>query len=533
MNSEDIMSTATQTLHPPPPPMDPQQLSSSETAALPNTAQDVVESTYCSYALREEIGKGAYGKVFVADVLHNRPPQPGFDALGDGTPPSRHRGGGRRFPNQLTTPLVLKVMENISVEDGVQAATLREIMVQHEVAHGNATRHRSELEAFQRGRAPFVPSSSSTITRNESTFSFLDYGASTNSADERWDDGSLCLPSSQPAAQATHGSSGADAAEYHRRIAHGRDYLVGLLDSILRPKDHLAYVAMEYCEGGDLWRFIRDTNKAQKESGLRFGEVMTPAVYRRWAVEMILALAFLHAHNISHRDLKPQNLMLARRSGIPDGVTFSFSSSSDSEPTIFAGEQYTLKVGDFGLSRLEDIPYKKYVHEAVTLWYRSPDVLLGNMNYTYSADAWSLGCILIEMASGHAIFRGRGEADQIKQIFGRIGRPSLGNFSRLFDYPLSDRYAEVLQACCDGAPEATSPETAREMLAAHVEGITRRLRRYFEDRLCLHLVGEEGLDMIARLLIFDPEKRLSIREAVQHPFFKAAYLHVFATVSPS
>ena len=72
----------------------------------------------------------------------------------------------------------------------------------------------------------------------------------------------------------------------------------------------------------------------------------------------------IHVCEQLHRDLKPQNLLI----------------NMDGE----------LKLADFGLARGFGIPVKKFTHEVVTLWYRPPDVLLGNTHYSTAVDIWSL-----------------------------------------------------------------------------------------------------------------------------------------------
>ena len=65
-----------------------------------------------------------------------------------------------------------------------------------------------------------------------------------------------------------------------------------------------------------------------------------------------------------------------------------------------------MKIADFGLARAAGIPVKSYANEVVTLWYRPPDVLLGNKNYTTSIDVWSIGCIFAELVTLKPLFPG-------------------------------------------------------------------------------------------------------------------------------
>lgn len=84
--------------------------------------------------------------------------------------------------------------------------------------------------------------------------------------------------------------------------------------------------------------------------------------------QLLLGLSYCHAHNVLHRDLKPQNLLINNNS-------------------------MQLKLADFGLARPFGIPVRCYSAEVVTLWYRPPDVLFGAKLYNTSIDMWSSGCI--------------------------------------------------------------------------------------------------------------------------------------------
>ena len=107
--------------------------------------------------------------------------------------------------------------------------------------------------------------------------------------------------------------------------------------------------------------------------------------------QLLKGVDYIHKNKVLHRDLKPQNLLISK-----DNI---------------------VKIGDFGLARGYGIPVKNYTHEVVTLWYRPPDVLLGNKTYGTTVDMWSIGCIFAEMVSGKPLFPGNSESDQLKKIF--------------------------------------------------------------------------------------------------------------------
>ena len=99
-----------------------------------------------------------------------------------------------------------------------------------------------------------------------------------------------------------------------------------------------------------------------------------------------------------------------------------------------------LKLADFGLARTYAVPLRPYTHEVVTLWYRSPEILLGQTHYSTAVDVWSAGCIFAEMATGEPFFQGDSEIDQLFKIFSKLGSPSVDvwpNLPNLPDYMLN------------------------------------------------------------------------------------------------
>jgi len=108
---------------------------------------------------------------------------------------------------------------------------------------------------------------------------------------------------------------------------------------------------------------------------------VNPNNVRMFLYQLLRALDYCHSKKILHRDLKPQNILI--------------STTGD------------LKLADFGLARAKSIPTKTFTDEVVTLWYRPPDVLLGNTDYGASIDMWGVGCIFFEMIAGYTLFTGK------------------------------------------------------------------------------------------------------------------------------
>ena len=112
--------------------------------------------------------------------------------------------------------------------------------------------------------------------------------------------------------------------------------------------------------------------------------------------QILSGVDFLHSHRIVHRDLKPQNLLVTK-----DDV---------------------VKLTDFGLARIYEF-YTLLTSVVVTLWYRSPEVLMG-LSYATPVDMWSCGCIFAELFLRKSLFPGQYEMDQLSKIFEVIGTPS-------------------------------------------------------------------------------------------------------------
>lgn len=165
-----------------------------------------------------------------------------------------------------------------------------------------------------------------------------------------------------------------------------------------------------------------------------------------------------------HRDLKPPNLLINREG--------------------------QLKLADFGLARAFGIPVRSYTHEVVTLWYRAPDVLLGSRKYSTPVDIWSVGCIFAEMANGRPLVAGTSEEDQLDRIFRLLGTPNVQDFPGIVELP---EYSP------DRFPPYPPPRGGLASLVPTLDPL--------------------GVDLLNRMLQYDPARRITAQDALEHSFF--------------
>ncbi|CAK6955727.1 cyclin-dependent kinase 2 [Scomber scombrus] len=189
---------------------------------------------------------------------------------------------------------------------------------------------------------------------------------------------------------------------------------------------------------------------------------------KSYLYQLLQGLAFCHSHRVLHRDLKPQNLLI--------------------------NAQGEIKLADFGLARAFGVPVRTYTHEVVTLWYRAPEILLGCKYYSTAVDIWSLGCIFAEMITRRALFPGDSEIDQLFRIFRTLGTPDETVWPGVTSMP-------------DYKP--SFPKWARQDLSKVVP-----------------LLDEDGRELLGEMLNYDPNKRLSAKNALAHRFFRDVTMQV-------
>ncbi|SAM00300.1 hypothetical protein [Absidia glauca] len=220
-----------------------------------------------------------------------------------------------------------------------------------------------------------------------------------------------------------------------KRMRHAN--IVNVTDVAVGPKLESIFLVMEYCEQdlGTLLDMISTPYTASEDGWLCFAD----------------------------SDLKMSNLLLTS-TGL-------------------------LKIADFGLARTLSLPGKPMTPNVVTLWYRSPELLYGDANYSTAVDLWSAGCIMGELLQHRPLLPGTTEQTQLNLIVKLLGTPNEHIWPGFTQLPLGK--ALLL------------PKQDKNTL-----------------KLAFPRISDQSTHLLAGLLTYNPRSRLNVRQALQHPYFR-------------
>ncbi|WWC91694.1 uncharacterized protein L201_006640 [Kwoniella dendrophila CBS 6074] len=238
----------------------------------------------------------------------------------------------------------------------------------------------------------------------------------------------------------------------------GHENLTGLidLDNVWEGYNEI-YLYMEPMEA-DLHQIVRSA-QALSNSHIQY-----------FLYQLLRGMKYIHTANVIHRDLKPGNLLV----------------NSDCE----------LKICDFGLARgfrpvtgEEDQNAESKLTEYVaTRWYRAPEIMLSNKRYTTAIDVWSIGCILAELLGGKPLFKGKDYVDQLNLIMGVLGTPD----------------------------DETLARVSSEKALAYMKTLPHSPKIEFTE--LFPNADPDALDLLDKLLAFDPAQRIDVTQALSHPY---------------
>jgi cyclin-dependent kinase 7 len=178
-------------------------------------------------------------------------------------------------------------------------------------------------------------------------------------------------------------------------------------------------------------------------------------------IQILSGLAEIHRNGILHRDLAPSNILI-KKNGI-------------------------VKISDFGLSRFIASPGRPMSQGVITINYRSPEILFGAKFYSFSIDVWSAGCILAELLIETPLFLGKNDIEILKEIFNLLGLPNENNW-----------------------PDYVQLPEFRLFKGIPITSIQNKFAKF----------NDECRDLLEKMLVLNPNNRITAEEALNHPYFK-------------
>ena len=265
--------------------------------------------------------------------------------------------------------------------------------------------------------------------------------------------------------------------------------VINLVEIIL--EDKCIYMVFEYAEH-DLLQIIHHHSQPTRHP-------IPASMIRSVLFQILNGLHYLHTNWVLHRDLKPANIMVTSR-----------------------GE---VRIGDLGLARLFYKPLNNLFSGdkvVVTIWYRAPELLLGSKHYTPAVDLWALGCIFAELLSLRPIFKGE-EAKMDSKKTVPFQRHQMQKIIEIMGMPTRERWPSLVHQ-----PEYSQLSTLSYVTRDNPHGTSSLLEKWYwntlksagyaESTTAGH-PGQLGYELLSSLLEYDPEKRLTARQAMDHPYF--------------
>ena len=230
------------------------------------------------------------------------------------------------------------------------------------------------------------------------------------------------------------------------------------LHAVFSSKNQNLNLVLEYLPLGDLEMLIKDTE------GIRYGT----AEIKAWMGMLGRGVWFCHENFILHRDIKPNNLLIA----------------ADGE----------IKLADFGLARSFADPYNRMTYNVITRWYRPPELLFQARHYSGVVDVWSMGMVFAELILRAPFLPGNSDPHQLNLICTTIGTPTEENWpgvSKLENYISFDKATSV-------------PVRGKEFYSAR-----------------FGTAGNAGVELLMSMLALDPRKRCTAREVLEHGWWRS------------
>ena len=188
-----------------------------------------------------------------------------------------------------------------------------------------------------------------------------------------------------------------------------------------------------------------------------------PIIIKLFSFQMLKCIGYLHSLGICHRDIKPQNILI--------------------DP-----KDFTLKLCDFGCAK-HLVKTEANISYICSRFYRPPELVIGAQYYTTQVDVWSMGCVIAELIINVPIFQGKSATDQFKEIIKVLGTPNEEQIKNMGGKQIK------------------------------IEKLPKYPKKVWKEFFKGKINDELYFDLVDKLLVYEPQKRLGPYQAMCHPFF--------------
>ena len=230
------------------------------------------------------------------------------------------------------------------------------------------------------------------------------------------------------------------------------------LHAVFSSKNQNLNLVLEYLPLGDLEMLIKDSE------GIRYGT----AEVKTWMGMLGRAVWFCHENFVLHRDIKPNNLLIA----------------ADGE----------VKLADFGLARSFSDPYRPMTYQVITRWYRPPELLFGARFYSGAVDVWSMGIVFSELILRFPFVAGNTDVHQLELICNAVGTPTEENWPGV----------SKLEGFLNYDKAATVPVRGKDFFLSK-----------------FGTAGPVGVELLMSMLTLDPRKRCTARQMLEQKWWSS------------
>ena len=204
---------------------------------------------------------------------------------------------------------------------------------------------------------------------------------------------------------------------------------------------------------------LSDLIRHNKDKNTKFPSILL----KLYSFQMLKGIGYLHSLGICHRDIKPQNVLIDNN-------------------------DYTLQICDFGCAKKLSLNEKNIAY-ICSRYYRPPELVIDAQFYSTQVDTWSIGCVIAELVLNRPLFPGRTANDQLIEILHVLGTPTKEQIKEM------------------------NPHVKEKLTLPKING--KDWNEVFKNKCD----DPEFIDLVSKLLVYEPELRLSPYKALGHPFF--------------